>query len=113
MLTAKNKIYESERERIRYIRRFLSLNSEVFSEIASFDSPVEEVSTSDEPSPMKKIEQILSPEELHLLKRLIFDSASHMEVAEELGITVWTSQKRLERVRKKLLEAFPERKKKK
>ena len=113
MQTTKNKLHESEREHRRYIHRFLSLDSEVFLEIASLDSSIEKVGTSNEISPMKKIEQVLSEEELHLLKRLIIDRASHMEVAEELGITVWASQKRLERIRNKLLEFFPEQKKKK
>ncbi len=111
MQTTKNKIRESERARTRDIHRLLSLDSEVFSEVASFDSPIEEVCISDEISPMIKIEQALASEEFYLLKRLIFDNASHIEVAEELGITVWTSQKRLERIRKKLYKVFPERKK--
>ena len=59
------------------------------------------------------IENVLTPEELHLLKRLVFDRASHLEVAQELGISVYASQKRLERVRAKLYVAFPERKKRK
>ena len=111
--TAKNKIHESERARMRYIHRFLSLDSEIYTEIASFDSPIEEGCISDKISPLAKIERALSLEEFYLLKRLIFNNASHRDVAEELGITVWTSQKRLERIRKKLLEVFPERKKKK
>ena len=112
MQTTKNKIRESERARIRYIHRFLSLDSEVFSEIASLDTPVSEIDELDEISTMTKIEHALSPDEFQLLKRLVFDNESHMAVAKEFGITVWASQKRLERIRKKLFEAFPERKRK-
>ena len=111
MQTTKNKILENERARIRYIHRFLSLDPEVFSEIASANEA--EIREPDEIPAVKKIERALSPEEFYLLKRLFIDNTSHMEVAEELGITVWASQKRLERIRKKLFEVFPERKKKK
>lgn len=58
---------------------------------------------------MEKIRRRLTKEELHLLKRIVFDKASHTKVSEELNITVWTSQKRLSRVRDKLRELFPER----
>ena len=63
--------------------------------------------------PIEKIERALTREEYQLLKRLILDKASHLEVAKELGITVYASQKRLERIRGKLYKAFPEQKKKK
>ena len=60
-----------------------------------------------------KADQALAPEEYQLLKRLILDKASHLEVARELGITVYASQKRLERIRDKLRREFPEWEKKK
>jgi len=41
----------------------------------------------------------------------VFDRASHLEVAQEFGISVYASQKRLERIREKLYTVFPERKK--
>ena len=55
----------------------------------------------------------LTQEEFYLLRRIVFESASHLEVAEELGISVWASQKRLERIRKKLEQAFPNRRRNK
>jgi RNA polymerase sigma factor (sigma-70 family) len=113
MQTEKNKIRESRRAYARHIRRFISLDSENSPEIASFDEPAAETARSNYTAAVQKIEQALSPEELHLLKRFIFDHASHMETAEEFDITVWASQKRLERVRKKLFEIFPEWKEKK
>lgn len=112
MQTAKNKIHESERERMRYIHRFVSLDSVYFTAVFTLDEYEIEVHDPNEISLMNKIEQALSPEEYHLLKRIIFDNAPHMEIAKELGITVWASQKRWERVRKKLFEVFPERKRK-
>lgn len=43
-----------------------------------------------------------------LFQRVLIDGRSHKEAAEELGITVWTSQKRLERIRKRIKDAFPD-----
>ena len=62
-------------------------------------------------SAMEKIRATLTDDEFYVLKRYTFDNASHMEIANELGISVWASQKRLERIRKKLFHVFPELKK--
>ena len=43
-----------------------------------------------------------------LFQRVLIDGRSHKDAAEELGITVWTSQKRLERIRKRIKDAFPD-----
>ena len=43
-----------------------------------------------------------------LFQRVIVEGKSHKDAAEELGITVWTSQKRIERMRKKIKEEFPD-----
>ena len=56
---------------------------------------------------------MLTPEEFRFLKRLVIDKAGHRAVAGEFGITLWASQKRLERIRAKLNEIFPEWRKKK
>ena len=58
---------------------------------------------------MERIKRRLTEKEFHLLKRIVFDRASHTEVSEELHISVWASQKRLSRVRDKLRELFPRR----
>ena len=113
MQTVKNKVKESRRKQRCYIRRFLSLDSDVSMElIPSIDSNPE-LSELDYTSTMEKIRTTLTDDELYFLKRYICDHASHMEIANELGISVWASQKRLERIRKRLFNVFPERKKKK
>ena len=105
MQTLKNKIKESERSRRRYISRFLSLDSDIATElIAEVEQPVDGA-----PQVLLKVEKTLTKEEQHLLRRLIFENASHLEVSQELGITVWASQKRLERVRQKQRRVFPSR----
>ena len=66
-----------------------------------------------EESVIEILERVLTPEEFRLLKRLVFDRASHQQVAQEFGISVYASQKRLERIRDKLYTVFPERKRRK
>ncbi len=113
MKTVKNKIRDSERAHRRYICRFLSLDTDISAEQLPSNGLTLELSDSDDILPMETIEQTLTAEENQLLKRIILNKASHLEVAQELGITVYASQKRLERIRDKLGKAFPERKKKK
>jgi RNA polymerase sigma factor (sigma-70 family) len=112
--TAKNKIRNSERVRNRYLRRYISLDAEQIEVTApqTVESEVEQRERQDD-SVSQKVGQVLTKEELYLLKRIALDKATHMEVAEELSISVWASQKRLERIRTKLEEVYPERKRKK
>ena len=42
-----------------------------------------------------------------LFQLLLVEGASHKTAAAALGISVWNSQKRLERIRKRIREAFP------
>ena len=105
VLTVKNKIRESERSRRRYVSRFLSLDTDVATQLMA---ETEQPAGSDDQA-LLKIEQTLTKEEQLLLKRLIFDNASHLEVSQEIGITIWACQKRLERVRQKLRMVFPTR----
>lgn len=113
MTVLKNKIRESERSRRRYIIRFVSLDTDPETIAGDSRDPVELIEET-ETDIIQKIKSVLSEDEYNFLKRIIFDKASHLDMAKELGITVYASQKRLERIRKKLYDkAFPERKKKK
>lgn len=96
MNVVKNKIKEYERNRRRDLCRVLSLEA---------DFPDE--------CNQQTIKRVLTPEEFRLLKRLVFDRASHRQVAQEFGISIYASQKRLERIRDKLYAVFPERRKRK
>lgn len=114
METVKNKIKDSERARCRYIRRFLSLNTDIVENtVPSGDLALDEQVGQDSANLLQSIEDILTPEEIRLLKRLAFDKAGHLQAAKELGITVYASQKRFQRVKEKLYKLFPDRKKKK
>ena len=57
--------------------------------------------------------QLLPPEDYRLLCRITLEGATHLEVAKELGISVWSSQKRLQRIRKKLCKQLLPNKSKK
>ena len=108
MVTLKNKIREEQRAQRRYMLRFLSLNTDLLTEPVSQDTSLEDQMGENSFSVMKCIREALTPEEFHLLKRLTIDRASHLEVAKEFGISVYASQKRLERIRKKLAKRFPD-----
>lgn len=113
MNVVKNKIKEYERKRRRDLCRVLSLEADFPDES---NLPEELVSGRPElqgEPVLQIIERVLTPEELRLLKRLVFDRASHQQAAQEFGISVYASQKRLERIRDKLYAVFPERKRQK
>lgn len=113
IVTLKNKIKENIRSHYRDTSLFLSLDSDISTERVPSNNLATEISESDDISPMEKIEQMLTPKEFYFLKRFVLDRASHLELAKELNISVYASQKRLERIREKLYKAFPERRKNK
>ena len=113
MNVVKNKIKEYERNRCRDRCHLLSINAILADENTLPEDLVLLQSEPQGESALEIIERILTPDELRLLERLVFDRASHLEVAQEFGISVYASQKRLERIRKKLYTVFPERKRRK
>lgn len=108
MLTVKHKIKEYQRELQRYMKYFISLDKDLFIEPGKEDPRLEQPLQGEEEKlpTLKEIETTLTPEEFYLLKRLTIDQASHLELAKELGISIYASQKRLERIRKKLRAHF-------
>lgn len=113
MNVVKNKIKEYERNRRRDLYRMLSLEADFPDESNLPEALVSAQPEAQDESVSRIIERVLTPEELQLLNRLVFDRASHQQVAQELGISVYASQKRLERIRQKLYTVFPERKSRK
>ena len=51
---------------------------------------------------MAQIRSLLSEQDFRLFEIIVLTRAGHLAAARELGITVWTSQKRMERIRGKL-----------
>lgn len=44
---------------------------------------------------------MMAEDEIHLLKRIVLDKAAYLELAKELGVSVWACQKRMKRLLKK------------
>ncbi len=110
MQTLKRKIQENDRAQRRYLQRVITMAPEDLPGSASSDDPFDKLECK---FILDEIRKILTPEEMHLLERLTLDKASHLEVSKELGITIWGSQKRLQRIREKLRKTFPEWKERK
>lgn len=110
MTTLQNKITDNNRMYLRYIRRFLSLDPEVLEETLAYEPDMSADSVAEI---LRKVKEALDEAEFHLLRRLVLEQRSHAQVAQELNISQWTCQKRLERIRRKLYTVFPERKKRK
>lgn len=56
---------------------------------------------------MDKVRGSLPPDDYQLFEMVALNHASHKAAAEKFGITVWTSQKRLNRIRGRLQKIFP------
>lgn len=108
--TLKYKIKNSERKRLRDLRHILPLDIAEMEHLADSSQLEKQVMETLSPAPtvVERIQGHLSQEEFHHLKRLTLENASHLEVSQKLGITVWASQKRLERIRKKLRQLLSE-----
>ena len=108
VLTLQNKIRNHRRAVVKQRERVLSLDAGVIEELGWADVTVEAVLDKlTVQDAERQVRQTLTPEEQYLLRRLVFEEATHRELAQELGISVWTSQKRLERIREKLDKHFP------
>lgn len=96
MKTLKFKIANCEKARARWMKRCVSID-EQYPNLPSVSNPEENI-----PALLAEIQKVLKPEDYEFLMRFAMDGATHKQLAEELGITVWASQKRLERIRKGL-----------
>lgn len=98
--TTKYKILEYERRRNQMLHRFLEIGD--IADLAAPQDEIEQAIDRTDHTVETLLETMLKPDERYLLKRFVFDQATHKEIAEELNISVSASQKRLERIRKKL-----------
>ena len=116
--TAKNKIRNAQRaDRQRYLKRYLSLDAPETPAVSSAgsveDAIIEQEDKQQRASVEETIRQTLTPTEITMLKRIAIERACYSDVAQELGISLWACQKRMQRIRQKLSEEFPDHKKKK
>ena len=108
MRTLQYKMANHSRKTTKMKRQTLSMNGETVVEIISAEVTENKVVQIDDlREAQKKIEKTLTDEEKYLIRRYAFENASHAQIARELQITEWTSQKRLERIRDKLDKKFP------
>lgn len=108
VLTLRNKIRNYRRSIGKERDRILSLDAGVIEELGWADATIEAVLNKlTVHDTERQVRQALTDEEQYILRRLVFEEATHREIAQELGISVWTSQKRLERIRNKLEKIFP------
>ena len=98
MKTLKNKLLEYERNRQKHLARFLSLDSDLHPQAASPDSAMAGVEEDGE-SVWSTIQEHLTEEEQSILRRIVWEGATHLQVAKERNISVYASQKRLQRIR--------------
>ena len=107
---ARNKARDCKRKYLRDLKRCIELNREMEEAIASPEASMDErLICGESPGVMERTQRALTPEEFRFLKQLTLEGRGHAEVAEELGITLWTSYKRLQRIREKLKGYFWER----
>lgn len=111
----KNKVKQRWRAQQRDARRFLELDEEAVA--CSWSArPTEEAverELSDQADIKGKVKAALNEAQYYVLRRVALENATHKAVAGELGISVWNSQKILERARKALDKRFPGRAKRK
>ena len=103
--TVRNVCHHMIRERNRQALLFSSLD-----ELTDAEMPV----TSDDidAQSMDILAELVSKDEIGLLKKIILDGIPYSEVAQELGCNVWACRKRVQRsidkIRKKYREKFGE-----
>lgn len=103
--TVRNVCYRMIRERNRQALLFSSLD-----ELTDAEMPV--TSDDTDAQSMDILEELVSKDEIGLLKRVILDGIPYSQVAAELGCNVWACRKRVQRsidkIRQKYREKFGE-----
>ncbi len=108
MQTLKNKLLNYRRTRQRETA-LLSGWPEDAAETAVPGDLVEALAARQQVSAIREyVSAHFDPDDRFLFQKLLVEGVSHKAAAQSLGITVWNSQKRLERIRRRLREAFPD-----
>lgn len=102
--TLKNKTKDIQRAKKRNYARFVSLDA-MNHNYPSYERELHEIVDSKEFS-WGIVESLLAPDDFYLLKSIVLDEKSHSMAAAELGISLNTSYKRLERIRSKLKKYY-------
>lgn len=99
----KNKLMHARRSHNRYILRFLSLDTDIANGEAVLAA---KTPAHTEEDILREVCEALPPEEWELLRMIVLEHRPYKVVAEELDVTVWTCQKRVQRIRDKLKQKF-------
>lgn len=100
----KHKIGHAKRDRAQYLKHFIQTEVELSGDYLSIIESKLELQ-----SVLCRMNEVLTPEDYYIFKRFFLEEASHLQIAKELGISVWASQKRIERIRKVAKHQFPEK----
>lgn len=106
--TLKHKIQENERKKQQYLAHILPLLPSIVEALPDPNRLEDEVLRRCDVSLTDRLKAALTPEEWNLLNQFFLEGKSHKQLADALGISIWASQKRIERIRKKLFAVFPE-----
>ena len=101
-IVIKNKVKEYHRERKAFLTYCQSIDDFQMDLPDSRFDPATLLEEESFDAILKKLQQYLTQDEYYLFRRFRLEHASHLQIAQELNISVWTSQKRWERVKKKL-----------
>ena len=106
METLKNKIKRAERDFNHYVLHFLSLHSDLAQEDRALaaEDPVFPGTV----DILREIRDFLPPDDWELLREIALEKRTYLTVSRELGINVWTCQKRVQSIREKLRKHFQE-----
>ena len=112
MEVLRRKLWEHERWESKYLKYIVALDESHLQLPGREGVPgaalEERESDEERREKVARIRERLTPEEFHMIWRFAVEGASHLELAKELGITVWTSQKRISRIKAKIQAMFPD-----
>lgn len=105
-LVVKNKVHEYYRERESFLKICRSVSDLPLDIPDNRYDPAVLLTTESYNSIISRLQNFLTEDEFYLYRRFALEGASHLQIAKEMNISVWNSQKRLERIKKKL-KKFP------
>lgn len=77
--------------------------------VSALDERIEKIEASEEERRndlQKLLEHTLKEEEQQLLQKIVWEEKSYETAAEELGLSLWACQKRMQRLRRKIRKAL-------
>ena len=106
MLTLKRKIQEQQRRNRRHLSGTVPLEAQELRDAGNeLDMDMQLILKEFN---LPAIQRALSQEEYYLLTRFALDEASYATISKEMGVSPAACAKRIERIRKKLRDTFPQ-----